>query len=268
MALMSAGSLSVHAGTDVPSLKETPDGRPVTLVFFDDFRTFRPWNGQSGIWCTTVGDGLQLCLEPRDPPGNGDLDLHVENTVGGPSPFSRGNERREITASPTPSAIKPEFANYPYISGLITTQPSFAQTYGYFEMRAELPQGRGLWPAFWMLPHDESWPPEIDIVESIGDPSHIYMSAHSKITGTASVEAHITAHAFHTFAVSWDPRQLIWYVDGVEAARTQTPGDMHKPMYLLANLAVGGNWPGTPETSERFPAKLMIDYIRAYKFDV
>lgn len=264
MALMSAGSLSAPAGTDVPSLKKTPDGRPLSLVFCDHFQTLQSWNGQSGIWRTAFGDGSQLGFD-RSRPNSGELDPDLENTAGGLNALSLGKAMLEVG---TPAIVKPNVGNYPYVSGLITTQPSFAQTYGYFEMRAELPQGKGLWPAFWMLPQDQSWPPEIDIVESIGDPSHVYMSAHSEIAGTAGVEAHITPRTFHIFAVSWDPRELIWYIDGVEAGRMPTPGDMHKPMYLLANLAVGGNWTRAPDTSERSPAKLMIDYIRAYKFDV
>jgi beta-glucanase (GH16 family) len=135
-------------------------------------------------------------------------------------------------------------------------------------MRAELPQGKGLWPAFWMLPKDDSWPPEIDVVESIGDPSRVYMAAHSKYGKSDGAEARITPNIFHTFAVSWDRGDLIWYIDGSEAGRMATPDDMHKPMYMLANLAVGGNWPGSPDASTRFPAKLMIDYIRAYRFEI
>jgi beta-glucanase (GH16 family) len=134
-------------------------------------------------------------------------------------------------------------------------------------MRAELPQGKGLWPAFWMLPKDGGWPPEIDIVESIGDPGHVYMTAHSKFGKAHGIEANITPNVFHTFAVSWDRHELIWYIDGTETGRMRTPDDMHKPMYLLANLAVGGRWPGAPDATTRFPAKLMIDYIRAYRFE-
>jgi len=172
----------------------------------------------------------------------------------------------KITASPTPPAIRPELRNYAYLSGVITTQPSFSQTYGYFEMRAQLPEGKGLWPAFWLLPKDGSWPPEIDVMESVGDPSVVYMTSHSKTQEPKGVEARIAPHAFHVFAVSWGPHQLIWYIDGSEVARQPTPADMHKPMYMLANLAVGGNWPGAPDATTHFPAVLMIDYIRAYRF--
>lgn len=267
MVLMFVSPSPAQAGADTRPLKAAPDGRPLALAFADDFHSFRPWTGRSGIWRTTFGDGSQFGFDRRSPPNNGKVELYGDDGGRELGAFSLGKGGLEITSTPTPPASKPEVADYPYVSGLITTQPSFHQRYGYFEMRAELPQGKGLWPAFWMLPEDQSWPPEIDVVESVGDPGHVYMTAHSKVAQAVPIEAHIAPNAFHTFAVSWDPRDIIWYVDGVEAGRVATPGDMHKPMYLLANLAVGGNWPGAPDVSMHFPAKLTIDYIRAYRFE-
>jgi beta-glucanase (GH16 family) len=133
-------------------------------------------------------------------------------------------------------------------------------------MRAKLPPGKGLWPAFWLLPRDQSWPPEIDVMEAVSDPTHIYSTVHSKVAPDGSAEAHITPNAFHTFAVSWDAKQVGWYLDGKRIGATPTPGDLHKPMYMLANLAVGGEWPGSPDASTVFPAKMTIAYMRAYRF--
>ena len=256
---------AARAGSDAPPLPAAPDGRPLALVFSDDFQVFRPWTGHDGIWLATLGDGLQFS---RDRCSAAVVEEDAFDPVIAPfDPFAIDRGVLEIIAQPTPVDATSGDENYPYVSGLISTKPSFSQTYGYFEMRAELPQGKGLWPAFWMLPTDESWPPEIDIVESIGDPSQVYMTAHSRQGKSFGAEARITPHVFHTFAVSWDRQDLIWYIDGGEAGRVQTPEDMHKPMYMLANLAVGGNWPGAPDASTRFPAKLMIDYIRAYRFE-
>lgn len=253
-------------------LRATPDGRPLVLTFSDEFDSFRPLRGRSGVWRTTFGDGTHLGLDRRSLPTNGELQLYVDPDISGPrgslglNPFSVRGGVLEITAVPTPPELKPWLNNYAYMSGVITTQPSFTQTYGYFEMRAKLPRGKGLWPAFWLLPADQSWPPEIDVMESIGDPSQVFVTTHSKATKAEGFERRIAADEFHTFAVSWDADDVIWYIDGKEAGRHKTPADMHKPMYMLANLAVGGNWPGAPDARTRFPATYEIDYIRAYRF--
>jgi len=258
---------AARATTETRPLRIAPDGRPLTLVFSDDFQNFRRWTGHDGIWRATLGDGSQFSRGRRSHLVDDEIEQYIDPGSGEFDPFSIDEGILEITAQPTPMGAAAGIECYPYVSGLISTQPSFSQTYGYFEMRAELPQGKGLWPAFWMLPKDDSWPPELDVVESVGDPSRVYMTAHSKHGKSFGAEARITPYVFHTFAVSWDQRDLIWYIDGGEAGRVPTPEDMHKPMYMLANLAVGGNWPGAPDASTCFPAKLMIDYIRAYRFE-
>jgi beta-glucanase (GH16 family) len=256
---------AARAGVERVPLQTTPDGRPLSLVFSDDFQIFRPWTGREGIWRATLGDGSQFSRDRCSRSVDDEIGQYVD--AGGFDPFFIDEGVLEITAQPTPPNARGGIESYPYVSGLISTQPSFSQTYGYFEMRGELPQGKGLWPAFWMLPKDGSWPPELDVVESIGDPSHVYMTAHGKRGKSLGAEARITPHVFHTFAVSWDRQDLIWYIDGGEVGRVPTPEDMHKPMYMLANLSVGGSWPGAPDASTCFPAKLTIDYIRAYRFE-
>jgi beta-glucanase (GH16 family) len=103
-------------------------------------------------------------------------------------------------------------------------------------------------------------------MESIGDASQIYSTAHSTLQPAVEIAARVTPGEFHTFAVSWDDRRLIFYVDNRETGEQQTPADFTKPMFVLANLAIGGNWPGSPDASTAFPANLAIDYIRAYVF--
>jgi serralysin len=136
-----------------------------------------------------------------------------------------------------------------------------------------MPKGRGLWPAFWLLPTDRSWPPEIDVLEFLGnDMTTLHTNAHSKASGKhgdAPVVVRVpdASAGFHRYAVDWESDQIRWYFDGVEVARAPTPADMHKPMYMLVNLAVGGNWPGSPDASTGFPAMLAINWIRAYRHD-
>lgn len=257
-------------------LKQTPDGRPLQMTFEDEFNTFRPWRDGHGVWRTVFKDGRADGPELRTLSSNHELQLYVDPDMrigvsGGEAaaaldPFVVHGGMLDLVARPTPPGLVRALGGYGYTSGLITTQPSFSQTYGYFEMRAKLPRGKGVWPAFWLLPADLSWPPEIDVMESIGDPGEVYAAAHSNADNTPSTKTEISPDAFHTFAVSWDRRSIVWYFDGREVKRQPTPSDMHKPMYMLANVAVGGDWPGAPDASTPFPARMSIDYIRAYRF--
>jgi hypothetical protein len=282
LALALAACVKVDAPAAAPAtapLTHSPDGRPLVMTFDDEFESFRPWREGRGVWRTVFRDGRSDDpFDIRTLRGNKELQLYVDpdmrlgdRVVGvypasALDPFVVHDGVLDIVAQPAPPALVHELGGFQYTSGLITTQPSFSQAYGYFEMRAELPRGKGVWPAFWLLPADLSWPPEIDVMESIGDPSVVYMTAHSTVTKQPSDNARISPDAFHVFAVSWDPQEIVWYVDGREVKRQPTPSDMHKPMYMLANVAVGGNWPGAPDASTRWPARMSIDYIRAYRF--
>src|SRR5206468_2525137 len=112
-------------------------------------------NGTSG-WQTSFYFG------GRTLSSNGEQQYYSDSSVG-VNPFAVANGVLDITASPgaNPGALW-------YNSGLITTEGMFSQTYGYFEMRAKLPAGQGMWPAFWLLPSDKSWPPELDVLEAFG----------------------------------------------------------------------------------------------------
>ena len=175
----------------------------------------------------------------------------------------------------------------------------FSQEYGYFEMRCQVPSGPGMWPAFWLLPEPNLNPykgnstdsgAEYDIFEiPTNTPSNgsnspgetlnttqIQQTAHywntsGVYTGTGQTYALPSggdaSTAFHTYGFEWDANSIRWYVDGV-LTQTQTfaNGTWDTPMYILANLAVGGvnSWPGEPTSSSEFPASFKIDYIRVY----
>jgi beta-glucanase (GH16 family) len=181
-----------------------------------------------------------------------------------PDAFKVANSKLQISAQATPDA------SHDYSSGLISTHKSFATEFGRFEIRCKLPRGKGLWPAFWLLPPDTSWPPEIDVFEALGDsPDTVHMTSHWSENGEhRSSGSEYTgpdfSDGFHTFAMEWSATSIVWFVDGVQRHKV----DNHSPrgpMYLLANMAVGGSWPGAPDASTAFPAAFEIDYIRAYK---
>ena len=165
-----------------------------------------------------------------------------------------------------------------YLSGIITSYDSFKMTHGYVETRAKVPGGRGLWPAFWLLTtHYVEDVPEIDVMEFLGqDKDTLYNTYHyfdieddyRRIsTPSFKVFADDWTQDFHTFGMAWSPNEIIWYVDGEETHRvTDSDYDIaNQAMYLIANLAVGGSWPGPPDASTPFPATFEIDYIRAYE---
>lgn len=255
---------------DPAPLRVSPDGRALAITFQESFRTSPVAKG-GRKWRTTYGDGRESGIDKRTLAGNGEQEVYVDPAFGARygvadlDPFRIRNGSLVIIAQPAPARLAPALEGRRYVSGLISSQPSFAQRYGYFEARVELPAGKGLWPALWLLPADLTWPPEIDIMESIGDPGAAYVSLHSH-SGDFTQPVALPGGGFHTFAVSWDARQVVWFVDGREVARRATPPDLNKPMFLVANLAVGGNWPGAPTAATRFPAGFVLEYIRAYRF--
>ncbi len=170
---------------------------------------------------------------------------------------------------------------FPYTSGLVTTgpesyagsYPKFEYKYGYAEIRARLPAGRGIWPAFWMLPSRDAPVPEIDIMEMIGqDPDTVAFAIHyfdflrrTRSKGHAYTSATLET-GWHVFAADWSPDQIVWYVDGVERWRFDDSRKIPDvPMYLLLNLAVGGTWAGPPDAATYFPAVMSVDYVRVWQ---
>jgi beta-glucanase (GH16 family) len=157
----------------------------------------------------------------------------------------------------------------PYLSGQLQTKGSFAQQYGYFEARAKLPQGAGVSGAFWLLPADGSWPPELDVVESDGAGA-LAMAAHTLQTGDHTADEHWgdnvpgAATEFHTYGVDWEPDRITWYVDGKQAASEPTPADFHRPMYILLDaLAEAPGGQGGPPSGS-LNAAMQVRYVRAY----
>jgi len=165
---------------------------------------------------------------------------------------------------------------YDYTSGMVSTGPSqgaparFAYVYGFIEARMKLPAGRGYWPAFWTLPTDQSWPPEIDGMEAAGHkPTTITMNVHW--AGAAGHQQDYSSFSgpdftagWHTFGVEWTATSVVWYVDGVARKTfTDAAGIPVKPEYILLNLAIDGNH--TPDGTTPFPSALEVDYVRAWQ---
>lgn len=174
-----------------------------------------------------------------------------------------------------------------YTSARLKTQRRFEQAYGRFEARLQLPRGQGLWPAFWLLGSDidaVGWPRcgEIDVMENIGrEPGTVHGTIHGPgYSGASGIGAAFSlagdqrfADAYHVFAVEWDrePPALRWYVDDT-LYETRRPADLpagarwayDHAFFLLLNVAVGGSWPGSPDSTTAFPQTMRADYVRVY----
>ncbi|MDN3267174.1 discoidin domain-containing protein [Streptomyces sp. MA15] len=175
-----------------------------------------------------------------------------------------------------------------YTSARINTGNKFAFTYGRVEARIKVPKGNGLWPAFWMMGADfldgRPWPynGEIDIMEVLGkDVKTSYSTVHApaynggggigapyKLPGDADY-----SDDFHVWAAHWDSKGIVYSLDGrtvltldkAQIEQTRGPWVFDHPFYLILNLAVGGDWPGPPDASTPFPAKMLVDYVRVYQ---
>jgi len=173
-----------------------------------------------------------------------------------------------------------------YTSARLKTQGLFSQAYGRFEVRIKIPAGQGMWPAFWMLGNDITsvgWPKcgEIDIMENIGkEPSTVHGSLHGPSTSgpTSDLSAPFSLPAgqnfagdFHLYAVEWEPGTIRFYVDTnlyVTFTTSQWPAGgawvFDHPFFILLNGAVGGSWPGSPDSTTVFPQQMLVDYVRVY----
>jgi beta-glucanase (GH16 family) len=254
---------------DPTDLAQTAD-----LTFADEFTRLDLWRGGDDKgWATDFfynplhGKGYSFADQAEQ-------EWYI-NVNYGPTknirPWSVSNGILNLTAAPTDAATQALLGGYAYTSGSLNSYHSFSQLYGYFEMRAKLPAGQGLWPAFWLLPKDGSWPPELDVMEVLGNAmTQLHLTSHSGASGhhtqksTSVTVADMSKH-YHTYGVDWEADRITWYFDHQKVWSVKTPADMNKAMYMVVNLAVGGYWPGNADDTTPFPATLKIDYIRAYQ---
>ncbi len=163
--------------------------------------------------------------------------------------------------------------SFDYTSGMISGDDKFGFTNGYMEMRAQVPNGQGLWSAFWMLPSSGEWPPELDIFEAVGDQTDAVITTqhsldennvHNMDVAHQSFAGIDFSSGFHTYAAEWNQDTITWFVDDMEIFSTENKIS-NQPMYLLANLAVGGHLPGATTADTPTLSSFDIDYIRVYQ---
>ncbi|OWQ86974.1 hypothetical protein CDN99_19955 [Roseateles aquatilis] len=186
--------------------------------------------------------------------------------------------RLVITARKESLSSRPDWGGQKYTSTRLITQGRAEWTYGYFEIRAKLPCGKGTWPAIWTLGSQGDWPAagELDILEHIGHtPDRVFSTVHTTSGhgghGVGDATRLPTACSeFHTYQMLWTPQEIRFGIDGkVHAAypnlgkgRDQWPFD--KPQFLILNLAIGGDLGGEVDDGI-FPIGYEVAYVRVYQ---
>ena len=189
-------------------------------------------------------------------------------------------------------ARKENFGGRAYTSSRIKTEDNFSFTYGRVDVRAVVAEGKGLWSAIWMLGQnfaDISWPysGEIDIVDTIGGPGNEDTAVHNVYYNGGGLDAGYNpvsagtnhkltsgaaySNSFHVFSIEWSADKIIWYVDDVQthsvsiADGSDRAAAFRNDFFLILNVAVGGNWPGSPVTTTQFPRGMLVDYVRVFQ---
>lgn len=198
------------------------------------------------------------------------------------------NELQEYTSDPknirvADGKLTIEATEIPggFNSARIITQDKVELTFGRIDIRAKMPKGQGLWPAIWMLGaniNDVSWPMcgEIDIMELVGHtPAVTHGTVHYNdgsgyryTGGSRSLQSGDLSDQFHVYSLVWNKNEIIWYLDNVQFQKFTKTGSetypFNDPFFFIMNVAVGGNWPGSPDGSTTFPQTMVVDYLRVF----
>ena len=252
----------------VSETRTEADGSDRGIVWRDEFSGARGAKPDSARWTHNVGGGGW---------GNGELQSYTE---------SRRNAHQDGRGHLVISALHeshtgPDGRRRDYTSARLITAGKFAFRYGRVAARIRVPAGRGLWPAFWML--GANYPTvgyprcgEIDVMELVGDePRRVHAAVHGpgpdleRGIGGSFRAPRSLARRYHVYAARWSPRAIRFSVDGRNYA-TVRRHDYHRRdrwvfnhrMFLILNLAVGGDWPGPPSSRTHFPARMRVDWVR------
>lgn len=245
-----------------------PEARNWSLVFVDEF-SGSVLDPQKWVTCYWWAD--DLCTNA----GNKEMQLYSRQNV-------HLKDGKLVMRADFDALYDAKGRLYPFGSGMITSgiryseKPSpsrFAFQYGYVEVRAKSPAGKGLWSALWLLPDRRVSRPEIDIMEVLGDSGDKFrMHIHYRDTSDQrrSVGETLTVDdvtdVWQVYGLLWQPDRITWYLNG-KAMWSVTDRQVipTEKLYFLANLAVGGEWPGAPDESTRFPADFLLDYVRIWQ---
>lgn len=282
IACSKSGSNTDDNGT--PPLPPPPVNKDTLIIPTEGYDAPTSYEGYSLVWSDEF-DGTSLSQ----------TDWTFENGDGCPSLCGWGNNELQYYSSSADNlffkegklvicAKKEAYGGKQYTSAKIKTQHKKPFRFGRIDIRAVMPVGQGIWPALWMMPDKDvhgTWPRsgEIDIMEYLGHdssrvhgtvhygpgPGSIQISRNTKL-GTGSFN-----QKFHVFSLIWEEDKIQWLVDDVVFS-TVTKADVgehnypfNEEFYFIMNLAVGGNWPGNPDNTTKFPQYFVVDYVRVYQ---
>ncbi len=282
---LGTGLVLSYAGTGHAEKADKQDNTKWKMVWSDEFTKQQldrtKWNYDTGNWIVDAdGNGVSSGW------GNNEKQYYTDKKDNA---FIRDGK---LVIRAKQEKTTDAFGSYDYTSAKLKTKGLFSKTYGRYEIKAKLPTGKGLWPAFWMLPEQDkygAWASsgEIDVMESWGSqPEKVAGTIHygenwpnNKYTGK---DYHFPdgerIDQWHTYAVEWEPGELRWYVDGnlyqtqndwySKGKNTATnysyPAPFDQNFYLVMNLAVGGWFDGEVDATTKFPAEMEVDYVRVY----
>lgn len=282
LTVQAIATVSGQAASSVASQSFSPNIASGTLVWSDEFSNTTSANAQpnSSYWTYDTGAGGW---------GNSELETYCgwgSNT----SPCNSSSPNAYVGTDSVLHIVAEEPSTSAYTSARMKTEGLFSFQYGRIEIRAQLPEAQGFWPAFWLLGNNEStigWPGcgEMDVMERIDAAASPDWNAGS-IHGTGFTGSNIgvdyyfptgeTAAGWHTYGMIWSKGSVSYYIDdATKPYVTFTPSSISGfsgsvwpfdtgDAFIILNLAVGGSWPGSPNSSTPFPSQLQVDYVRIY----
>lgn len=218
---------------------------------------------------------------------SGDWIFEVNGNGGGNNElqYYRTENTSLVNGNLVIEAKEESFGGRNYTSSRLTTQGTQSFKYGRVDIRAVLPEGRGLWPALWMLGDNITtvgWPAcgEIDIMELVGHQANrVHGTIHWQDESASNAHASYGqskplgtgkfSDEYHVFSIVWDANEIKWYMDDVLYNTADvTPAELsefHENFFFIFNVAVGGDWPGSPDATTSFPQRMIVDYIRVFQ---
>ena len=249
------------------------------LVWSDEFNSRAGTAPDPAVWGQEVGDGTANGIAGW---GNSELEYY---TAGTENVSTDGQGNLQITVREADGSLLCYYGPCEYTSARLLTKNRFEVAYGRIEARIRVPEGAGLWPAFWMLGTDidqVGWPQtgEIDIMEFVGRvPTEVFGTLHGpgysggQSYGDTYDLGEPVGDQYHVFSVEWQPDRIVWYIDGIQFFAA-TPDDpfmqgkqwvFNHPFFILMNVAVGGNFGGAVGEETVFPQSMDVDYVRLYQ---